>query len=96
MPYRLAAGRERKPYKSTIAPRDLLRRHLRTRDLKIKDLATCWDVADSTVYRLMNDRKVPLHPQHYELAAKHLDLTIAETQELLRAAAREAGWNIHD
>ena len=97
MTYRQAAGRKMVAYKSRIPPRDMLRRFVRRSGHQIKDLAGWWDISPTSVYRLLCDKNRPLSPQYYEIAAKKLDLTHKETQLLLIAGAREAGWNVeHD
>ena len=94
MTYRRATGNAPKVYKSPVSPRNLLREHLRAQRYLVKDLATWWNVIPTTAYRLMNETRRALNPQYYELAIKHLKLDIHDAQELLIAAAREAGWNI--
>ena len=94
MTYRRATNNEPSVYKSPTSARNLLREHLRSQRFLVKDLATWWNISPPSAYRLMNEKRRILGPQYYELAIKHLRLDIHDAQELLLAAAREAGWNI--
>lgn len=76
-----------------VSVRQILRRHIRDKGLRMQDLCTPWKCKRNTVYSAYSDQR-PFSPSHIEAAIEFLGLDDAAANELRLIGAREAGWNI--
>jgi hypothetical protein len=88
-------GRRIAVEKQVRSARDLLRRYIKARGLRIIDLAEPWNMKVKTIeFHFYHRRRPHLEPWQIDAAADFLKLNQAQRTELHLFAARDMGWKV--